>query len=83
MVTNVKAGLVFSAMVLGAGIDGCAGRGPEPPRGTYSTVLQRIDGPFVLGGIEFEAEMEQPIGSDISRPNDVFAARVTKPLLTP
>jgi len=51
--------------------------------GTQVVTVQRIQGPYVLAGTEFDVEFDQPLGADTSVPGDSFVARVTSPLKAP
>jgi hypothetical protein len=60
----------------------CAARsGLGAPNHTY--VVQRIDGPYVQAGTQFDVELEQPLAADGNQPGDEFVARVTTPLRAP
>jgi hypothetical protein len=75
--------LVFSVLALSGAVGGCSRRGPATPPGSHEVTIERINGPYVLAGTAFDAELEQPIGTDVNEPGDVFVARVETPLHAP
>jgi hypothetical protein len=72
----------WMVIAFAASLPACAARSgiPTPER---DVVVQRIQGPYVLAGTEFDAELEQPLAAEDNRPGDAFAARVKAPLRAP
>jgi hypothetical protein len=70
------------AALFAASLPACAARsGIVPPH--QEVVVERIQGPYVLAGTEFDVEFEQPVGAALSRPGDAFVARVRTPMRAP
>jgi hypothetical protein len=84
MNVNAKTKRAFSWLVVavGASTSACAARSGLTA-GRQVVVVQRVDGPYVRAGTEFDVEFEQPIGADTSQAGDAFVARVTTPLKAP
>src|SRR4051794_41873655 len=58
----------------------CAAHDAAAPPGRQVVTVRRIDGPYVPAGTEFDAELEQTLAADSSRPGDAFVAQVGTPL---
>jgi hypothetical protein len=70
------------AIALAASASACAARSGLTG-GTQVVKTQRIDGPYVLAGTEFDVEFEQPLAADTAQAGDAFVARVVTPLKAP
>src|SRR5712691_1606009 len=75
--------LALAVFAVSAGLSGCASRTSNVNGGHQLVVIERIDGPYVLAGTDFEVELEKPLGTDVNRPGDSFVARVNTPLRAP
>jgi hypothetical protein len=64
-------------------ITACSAQLKGAPKGGQTVVVQRIDGPYVLSGTDFDVALEEPLGTRVTRPGDAFVARLTKPLRAP
>jgi hypothetical protein len=77
VMVHALAAIVFTAIA-----SACAARSGIGAPGRQ-VVVQRIDGPYVLAGTEFDMELEQPLAADGNQPGDAFVARVTSPMKAP
>src|SRR5262249_43514980 len=79
---ETRRALCLLSIAVAASSLGCAARSGLSG-GNQVVVMQRINGPYVRAGTEFDVQFEQPVGADISEAGDAFVARVVKPLRSP
>lgn len=76
-----RARLAFGFIAVSGGLSACAAG--NSPAGPQVAVVERIDGPYLLAGTDFDVELEQPLGTDLNRSGDAFVGRVVTPLHAP
>jgi hypothetical protein len=72
--------LVLWLAAFSFGLGACASYNPAKPPGPQLVTVERVQGPFVLAGTDFDVDFEQTIGAESSRPGDTFVARVQTPV---
>jgi hypothetical protein len=74
-----RAAAALATVLAAIGAAGCAAQS-RAPAGPRTVSIDVVNGPYLLAGTVFDAQIEHAIGADSSNVGDPFVARVSSPL---